>query len=176
MNVAELNASESSEGLLSIMVQFKKEASEFETVVDQLNKTADKNPVTTEKLLKALQRTGSAAATSNLTLEKTIGIITALSAATNRSGQNIGTATNALIMYTQKNLDIFAQMSDESAKVVQNFKEGSADVVDIWRQAQEEITKLKNNRDQYNSLLDLFGGSEAIPYTRRRMRCPRYRL
>lgn len=162
MNVAELNASESSEGLLSIMVQFKKDASELETVVDQLNKTADKNPVTTEKLLKALQRTGSAAVTSNLTLEKTIGIITTLSAATNRSGQNIGTATNALIMYTQKNLDTFAAMSEESAKVVENFKRGTADVVDIWRQAQDEISKLKNNKDQYNSLLDLFGGSEGM--------------
>lgn len=162
MNVAELNASESSEGLLSIMVQFKKEAGELETVVDQLNKTADKNPVTTEKLLKALQRTGSAAVTSNLSLEKTIGIITALSAATNRSGQNIGTATNALIMYTQKNLDVFAAMSEESAKVVDNFKRGTADVVDIWRVAQDEITKLKNNKDRYNSLLDLFGDSEGM--------------
>ena len=162
MNVAEMDASEASEGLLSIMVQFKKEASELELVVDQLNKTADKNPVTTEKLLKALQRTGSAAVNANLSLEETIGIITALSAATNRSGQNIGTATNALIMYTQKNLDLFAGMSEESAKVVQNFKEGSADVIDIWRQAQEEIKKLRNNQEQFNSLIDIFGGSEGM--------------
>lgn len=162
MNVAELNASESSEGLLSILVQFKKEASELETVVDQLNKTADKNPVTTEKLLKALQRTGSAAATSNLSLEKTIGIITTLSAATNRSGQNIGTATNALIMYTQKNLEKFAQMSEESAKVVQNFKEGTADIIDIWRTAQDEIEKMRARKGEINSILDLFGDSTDV--------------
>ena len=41
MNVAELNATQASDGLLSILVQFKKETSDLTDVVDKLNKAAD---------------------------------------------------------------------------------------------------------------------------------------
>ena len=83
MNVAEMDATEASDGLISVMAQFHKQAGDLVTVVDQLNKAADKNPVTTGKLLTALSRTGATATYANMSLEKTIGVITALSEATN---------------------------------------------------------------------------------------------
>ena len=161
MNVAELNATQASEGLIAIMSQFGKEASDLELIIDELNQTADRNPVTTAKLLTALQRTGSSAHNANATLEKTISVITALSGATARSGQNLGTAINSLIMYSQKSLDTFSELSPEVDAVVQKYKQGTADIFDIWQATSVELQKLKA-RGGLGSALDLFGGTEGI--------------
>ena len=136
LNVAELDATQASDGLLSIITQFGLEAGDLTEVVDKLNKTADNFPVTTEKILTALQRTGSAARNANLDLNDTIGIITALSKATNRSGQNIGTAANSLIQYSSKSssLDIFAQLSAGSGQAVENYRTGKGSLLDVWRE------------------------------------------
>jgi len=161
MNVAELNATQASEGLIAIMSQFGKEASDLELIIDELNQTADRNPVTTAKLLTALQRTGSSAHNANASLEKTISVITALSAATARSGQNLGTAINSLIMYSQKSLETFSALSPEVDAVVQKYKKGTADIFDIWQATSIELQKLKA-KGGLGSALDLFGGTEGI--------------
>lgn len=146
MNVAELDATQASEGLISILAQFKKAPEDLLTVVDQLNKAADKNPVTTGKLLTALQRTGSSANNANLSLERTVGIITALSEATNRSGQNLGTAVNSLLQYSSKaeSLDLFASLSESAAKTVEAYRIGAADIVDVWKAVSVEINRLQS--------------------------------
>ena len=147
MNVAELNATEASDGLLSIIAQFDMEAGDLIDVVDKLNKTADKNPVSTQKLLQAIQRAGSAAKNANVSFDQTLGLITAISEATNRSGQNIGTAINSLIQYSTKNVDVFAELSAESAEVVERFKLGLASIVDVWNQVSADIRSDKTLRD-----------------------------
>ena len=160
LNVAELDAEEATTGLIAILSQFNLEASDLETVIDKLNKTADNFPVTTEKILAALQRTGSAASNANLTLDQTIALITALSKATGRSGENIGTALNSLIQYSSKSsaLDTFAGVSEESAAVVAQFRQGGATILDVWRQVSEEIQHLKSDQadllDQYFATAD----------------------
>lgn len=148
LNVAELDAEEATNGLIAILSQFGLEASDLETVIDKLNKTADNFPVTTEKILAALQRTGSAADNANLSLDQTIALITALSKATGRSGENIGTALNSLIQYSSKSsaLDTFAKLSEESAKVVAQYRQGSATILDVWRQVSKEIQNLKSDQ------------------------------
>ena len=161
LNVAELDAAGASEGLLAIMSQFKLSTSDLTLVVDMLNKTADNYNVTTEKLFKALQRTGSSAYNARLELKDTIGIITALSAATNRSGENLGTAVNALIQYTTKAkaLDIFASLSDDMAKTVEAYKQGTGTVLDIWRGLSEVINNA--NEKQAAILSDLANQEEV---------------
>lgn len=145
LNVAELDSEEATNGLIAIMSQFKLSASDLETVVDKLNKTADNFPVTTEKLLKALQRTGSSARNANLSLDETIGLITSLSQATGRSGENLGTAINSLISYSQKakSLDIFAQLSEETAQAVDNFRHGAGTILNVW----ESVSKVIETAD-----------------------------
>lgn len=160
MNVAELNATEASDGLLSILAQFGMETSELTNVVDKLNKTADKNPVSTQKLLQAIQRSGSAAKNANVSFDQTLGLITAISEATNRGGQNIGTAINSLIQYSQKNVDVFAQLSDESAAVVERFKLGLSSIVDVWNQVSIDIKNDKTARDNIISALGTDGLEE----------------
>lgn len=148
LNVAELDAEEATTGLIAILSQFELGASDLEGVIDKLNKTADNFPVTTEKILAALQRTGSAASNANLTLDQTIALITALSKATGRSGENIGTALNSLIQYSSKAsaLDTFAGLSKESADVVAQFRQGGATILDVWRQVSKEIQNLKSEQ------------------------------
>ncbi len=155
LNVAELDATESSDGLIAIMTQFGLKAEDLTNVIDVLNKTADNFPVTSEKLLAAIQRTGSSAAQANLSLEQTVGLITALSKATGRSGENIGTALNALINYSTKStaLDTFASLSGDVAQVVDEYKKGAVDILEVWRAVSKEISHLT---DQQADLLDQY--------------------
>lgn len=159
LNVAELDGDEATTGLVAILSQFRLEASDLESVIDKLNKTADNFPVTTEKILAALQRTGSAADNANLSLDQTIALITALSKATGRSGENIGTALNSLIQYSSKAsaLETFANLSEESAKVVAQYRKGGATILDVWKQVSKEI---KNLKTEQADLLDNYFNTE----------------
>ena len=155
LNVAELTAEESSEGLIAIMQQFNYEASELTYVIDVLNKTADKSAVNTQELLVALQKTGSYATTANLSLEETVALITAISEATAASGQNIGNALKSLFAYTTKDsaLDIFAALSTDSSKVVEEYRKGAASILDVWKQVSVE---LQNLTAEQGELLDQY--------------------
>ncbi len=166
LNVAELDATEATNGMIAIMSQFNLEASDLETVIDKLNKTADNFPVTTEKILAALQRTGSAASNANLSLDETISLITALSKATGRSGENIGTALNSLIQYSSKSsaLETFANLSDEAAQVVENYRKGltkangeTYNILDVWQQVSKEIQNIDSRQAD---LLDSYFATE----------------
>ncbi len=161
LNVAELDATEASEGLISILTQFEMTADQLTEVVDKLNKAADKNPVTTEKLLTALQRTGAAAKNANITLDETIGIITTLSKATNRSGENLGTAVNSLIQFSSKesSLDTFAKFGGDVEVAVEKFRAGAGSILEIWQELGDVI---KSRQSEAESILGggLFNNEE----------------
>lgn len=144
LNVAELTAEESSEGLIAVMQQFNYEASELVNVIDVLNKAADKSAVDTQELLVALQKTGSYASAANLSLEETVGLISALSEATAASGQNIGNALKSLFSYTtrESSLDTFAALSDDMNEVVEQYRLGAASILDVWEQLSVEMQSL----------------------------------
>lgn len=152
LNVAELDATQASDGLIAIMQQFGLSAGDLMLIVDKLNITADNAAVTTDKLLTALQRTGSSAKNANLNLDQTVSIITALSEATGRSGENLGTAVNSLIQFSTKSsaLDTFAKLSENMANIVNDFRHGKGTVLDIWQGLSEEI---KNTNGQNESIL-----------------------
>lgn len=160
LNVAELDATQASDGLIAIMQQFGYEASNLTDIIDILNKTADNYAVTTDKLLTALQRTGSSAKNANLSLEQTVGIVTALSEATGRSGENLGTAVNSLIQFSTKSsaLDTFANLSDNMATLVEDFRHGKGTVLDIWQGLSAEIKNASGNTE--NILSGLFGDDD----------------
>lgn len=149
VNVAELDVTQATEGMIAIMTQFGYTANDLMDIVDMLNKVGDQYAVSSDKLLTALQRTGSTAANANLSLEETIGLVTALSEATGRSGENIGTAVNSLIQYTRKasSLDVFAQLSDGAAQAVEDFRLGGADILDIWREVATSINSMSAEQE-----------------------------
>lgn len=146
LNVAELTATESSEGLIAVMQQFNYEASELTYVIDVLNKAADKSAVDTADLLVALQKTGSYASAANLSLEETVGLIAALSEATAASGQNIGNALKSLFAYSSKasSLEMFASLSDEMKDIVDMYEIGNASILDVWEGLADVMTTLSD--------------------------------
>lgn len=160
LNVAELDAEQSSQGLIAVMKQFGYEATDLEMIIDKLNITADKNAVTTDALLAALQRTGSSAKNANLTLEETVSIVTALSEATGRSGENLGTAVNSLIQFSakSKSLETFAKLGGSVAKAVEDYRMGAGTILDIWKQLSLVIKG--NNAETESILAGLFGDED----------------
>lgn len=157
MNVAELDASQATEGVIAILKQFQLEIGELDTIIGILNKTADKYAVDTEELLIALQKTGSSAKNANLSLQETVGLITALSEGTAASGQNIGNALRSLFIFSsdKKALETFASLSDAMEETVRLYQAGGANILDVWRGLGNELSKLDNSKGM---LSELFGG------------------
>lgn len=145
LNTAELDVTQSTEGLIAIMAQWGLQAEDYADVIDRINITADSFSVTSEKIVSALQRSSSSAKNANISLEETIGIITALAEATGRSGENIGTALNSLIIYTSKSsaLETFAKNgSDAMKEVVSEYQRGAASIYDVWVRLSKELGNL----------------------------------
>lgn len=145
LNTAELDVTQSTEGLIAIMAQWGLEAEDYADVIDKINITADDFAVTSEKIVAALQRSSSSAKNANISLEETIGIITALAEATGRSGENIGTALNSLIVYTSKAsaLETFAEIgSDAMKQVVKDYQQGAVSIYNVWEQLSKEVSNL----------------------------------
>lgn len=145
LNTAELDVTQSTEGLIAVMAQWNLDAEDYADVIDKINITADNFAVTSEKIVTALQRSSSSAKNANISLEETIGIITALAEATGRSGENIGTALNSLIIYTSKSsaLETFAENGSEAMKkVVDDYNKGAASIYDVWVQLSDELSNL----------------------------------
>ena len=145
LNTAELDVTQSTEGLIAIMAQWGLEAEDYADVIDKINITADNFAVTSEKIVAALQRSSSSAKNANISLEETIGIITALAEATGRSGENIGTALNSLIIYTSKAsaLETFAEIgSDAMKQVVKDYQQGAVSIYKVWEQLSKEVSNL----------------------------------
>lgn len=159
INVAELDATQATEGLIAVVKQYGMELEDLNYIQGVLNKTADNAAVTTEKLLIALQKTGSTAKNANISFEETVGLITALSEGTAASGQNIGNALRSLIVFTSdsKALDTFAGLSSGMAETVKNYRAGQASILDIWKGLGGELQGMNS---QKGTLEDLFGGAE----------------
>lgn len=145
LNTAELDVTQSTQGLIAILSQWNLEAEDYASVIDKINVTADNFAVNSENIVAALQRASSSAKNANISLEETIGIITALAEATGRSGENIGTALNSLIIYTSKAsaLDTFAENGSAAMKqVVEDYRAGAVSIYDVWVQLSEELKTL----------------------------------
>lgn len=128
LNTAELEVNTATQGLIAVMAQFDIEAEDLEEVIDKINITADNFPVTSEKIVAALQRAGGTAKAFGMTLEETIGVITALSEATGRSGESIGTAMNSLISFTMKASSLKTFSEYLGFDVTEGY-----DVMQIWK-------------------------------------------
>ena len=136
LNTAELDVTQSTQGLIAVMSQFKIDASDMMDVIDKINVTADNFAVTSEKIVAALQRAGGTASSFGFSLEETIGIITALSEATGRSGENIGTALNSLITFSAK----ASSLEKFSDYLGVNVTEGY-DLLEVWSMLSDKITE-----------------------------------
>lgn len=155
LNTAELEVTTATEGLIAVMAQFNIDAADLEGVIDKINKTADNFPITSEKIVAALQRAGGTASAFGLSLEETIGIITALGKATGRAGEAIGTAMNSLISFSMKDTAL-AKFSEFLGKDVSDYG-----VLQLWTELSaaindsgDELAKLMSQSEEFSSLMD----------------------
>lgn len=151
LNTAELEVTTATNGLIAVMSQFHIEATDLEEVIDKINITADNFPVTSEKIVAALQRAGGTAYNFGLTLEETIGIITALSEATGRSGENIGTALNSLISFSMK-----AESLEKFSEYLGGIDLSDKNVLEVWELLGSKID------DSGESLARMMASSEEF--------------
>lgn len=137
LNTAELDVTQATQGLIAVMAQWDLQASDYVTLIDKINKTADDYAITSEAIVAAMQRSGGTAKAYGMTLDELIGVITALGEATGRTGENLGTAINSLITYTTraKSLNVLEEMGIQAKDAEGNL----IPVLDIWSQLAQKI-------------------------------------
>lgn len=155
LNTAELEVTSATQGLIAVMAQFNIDAADLEAVIDKINITADNFPVTSEKIVAALQRAGGTASAFGLSLEETIGVITALSEATGRAGEAIGTAMNSLISFSMKDTAL-EKFSEFLGKDVSDYG-----VLELWQElsaaingGNTELAKMMAQSEEFSDMMD----------------------
>lgn len=121
-NVTTLKAKEATDFLTAAIKQFGMEASESITILDKWSAVASKNAVTARVLAEATKQVGVAAKLSGLDMDKFNGIITAISAATRKTGKEIGTSMRFMLRHFKMDKGIKA-LQDVGVAV---FAAGSA--------------------------------------------------
>ena len=99
LNVAEMDVTMATQGLISMMAQWGYQAEDLELVIDKLNITADNYAVTTGDLVEGLMRASGAANAMGLSFDETVGLITAMRVASGRLGREVGNALNTILAY-----------------------------------------------------------------------------
>ena len=167
LNTAELDASQATDGLISIMAQWgldtgttAEKTENFAAIIDKINKTADNFPISSEGLLEALKRTSQGFNLAGATIDETIALIVAAERASQRGGKVIGTAManitqqlkaeGRLSLAESLGLDFY----EDEAKTT--FKS----ITDIFAEMSEKMAQLKEegkeSSTEMQSLLEIF--------------------
>ena len=167
LNTAELDATQATDGLISIMAQWgmdtgttAEKAQNLSNIIDKINKTADNFPISSEGLLEALKRTSQGFNLAGATIDETIAMIVAAERAAQRGGKVIGTAmaNMAQQMRAEGKLEIADELGldlfEDEAKTT--FKS----VTEIFASISERMEKLKSEGKESSvemqKLLELF--------------------
>ncbi len=153
VNTAELEVEDATTSLIAVLSQFNLDVEDMMQTIDKINITADNFSVTSEKITQALVRSGGTASAYGLELEQTIALITALSEATGRSGENLGTALNSLITFSTKasSIETFAKLGGDVEEAVKSYEMGAASIIDVWTAVSNSVDSLSS---QQASVLD----------------------
>lgn len=167
LNTAELDAEQSTEGLISILAQWDmntgttaEKSQNLANVIDKINKTADNFPISSEGLLDALKRTSQGFNLAGATIDETIAMIVAAETASQRGGKVIGTAMANMQqqLKAEGKLDLAEAMGldlfEDEAKT--QFKS----ITEIFALMSERMKELedagKGSSTEMQSLLELF--------------------
>lgn len=167
LNTAELDAEQATDGLISIMAQWnmnsgttEEKAQNLMDIIDKINKTADKFPISSEGLLEALQRTSQGFNLAGATIDETIAMIVAAEKASQRGGKVIGTAMSNMQnqLKAEGKLDIAKELGldffEDEAET--EFKS----ITEIFATMSERMAELesagKGSSTEMQKLLELF--------------------
>lgn len=143
MNVAEIKSAEDAVRYLTAATrQFGLEAKDAMNIVDVLNVVSNNFGTSAEGIAQAVARAGSVAHTTGITLEEMAGHVAALSEATGKSGEEIGTALKTIYSYllrpqTVKTLEEMGFRVREDADSYRDLADIIADIADKWNELTE---------------------------------------
>ena len=167
LNTAELDAEQSTEGLISILAQWDmntgttaEKSQNLANVIDKINKTADEFPISSEGLLEALKRTSQGFNLAGATIDETIAMIVAAESASQRGGKVIGTAManmqqqlkaeGKLDLAKSLGLDLFEDEAETTFKSV-------TEIFSLMSERMQELENAgKGSSTEMQSLLELF--------------------
>ena len=177
LNVAELDAKQSTEGLIAIMQQWGLEAKQSEMLIDKINKTADSFPVTSQDVVDGLQKMGATAKNANMSLDETIAVLVAMKSASGATGKEVGNAAKSILSYVQRAksieafeevgievfadeaktqfksiMDIFDQISDKWETASDKIKDGFVKAADDAGLMNEEVAKTNGLMKEFNDI------------------------
>ena len=167
LNTAELDAQQSTEGLISILAQWDmntgttaEKSQNLANVIDKINKTADKFPISSEGLLEALKRTSQGFNLAGATIDETIAMIVAAETASQRGGKVIGTAManmqnqlkaeGKIDLAKSLGLDLFEDEAETTFKSI-------TEIFSLMSERMQELENAgKGSSTEMQSLLELF--------------------
>lgn len=146
LNTAELNSEQATQGMIAIMSQWNLTAKELLPTLDKINKVADDYAISSQEIIDGLVRSSGAAKVMNLTLEQTIGILTAMREASGRTGKEVGNALNSILSFMQrpKSIEAFEKagiqvFADAAKTTYRNATEIFADLSSKWNAIGEDV-------------------------------------
>jgi len=146
LNTAELNSEQATQGMVAIMSQWNMTAKDLLPTLDKINKVADDYAISSQEIIDGLVRSSGAAKVMNLTLEETIGILTAMREASGRTGKEVGNALNSILSFMQrpKSIEAFEKaginvFADAAKTTYRNATEIFADLAAKWNAIGEDV-------------------------------------
>ena len=167
LNTAELDATQATSDMIAVMAQFglttgttSEIAGNYGDIIDKINKVADNFPTTSEDILNALKKTGSAFHLAGASIDETIATIVAAEKASQRGGKVIGTALSNIVqqLKAEKKLDLAEELGLNFYKDAQ--KTEFKPIMEIFEELSTRMEKLKKegkeNSVEMQNLLEMF--------------------
>lgn len=167
LNTAELDATQATSDMIAVMAQFglttgttSEIAENYGDIIDKINKVADNFPTTSEDILNALKKTGSAFNLAGASIDETIATIVAAEKASQRGGKVIGTALSNIVQQLKAEGKINIMESLGLDIYTDSTKTEFKGIMEIFEQLSEKMQNLKKagkeNSVEMQNLLEVF--------------------
>ena len=103
-----MSSGDVAKGLTTILNSMKMESTEVMTIIDSMNEIQNRYRISATDMTNALAKVGSVANTSGVDLQELEGYITAVTVATGKAGDEVGTAIRAIMARTYKDYSVTA--------------------------------------------------------------------
>lgn len=132
-----VTSGEVAKGLTTVITSLKLESSEAINIINKLNEVQNNYRVESGDMLNALAEVGSTAKTSGVELNDLTGYITALTVATGKSGDEVGTAIRSIMarMYKVDSINALKKVNVQVKDAQGNFRDFTSimnDLDKVW--------------------------------------------
>lgn len=175
-NVSTLGLTEAAEDLTAAVRQFNLQFSDSTEVVNKWNNVANKNATTMAVLADATKDAGIAGYNAGFSFDEFTGVVTALEAATRRSGSSIGKSLKMVFqrMRRPSAIEMLQELQIQVMETSTTYRKGYdvlADVASVWEQLTNvqrvNLTMAMAGTRRYNDLMVIIQNwDEVVKATR----------